>query len=545
MTTTIDVLPDDLLLEIFFIAREDRYALDSQIEISQVCKRWRSLALANPLLWNKIHLESSGARERSYFSVKTTPIFSQRSAPLLLDVVIKDELGSVPFAEILEPYASRIRSLDMTHMRVQFREFKSLLERIGQGASNLRSIQLPLQHRGDWEVEEELPSETPSIVPMKLESLVLSEEFCLECLPFPLGSITQLELRRFSPTRSRLAFIFRNMPALSTLVIEVDHDAQPSRHHFYHHKIDIELETSSLIPSSSLQKQALHFGAESWLECRCGLEFLDVRNLKFLELQQRSIWGQSNPSQADLLSIFKAWKDRLLSLKHLFLSSLDVLDFTSGSGQKVTRSSLPGGIDVAIQTAPTFETHQGILSSFTEIASLTYYLPPIELRMQYDGVSADVKGRLGSVFFPITFIPTPRWRISLGERSFQSHPLLAMEESPSCESVDFIRHVVEIAKGGEIPVRFIDSPSYSPGLLSRGQYDTDDWNSWGNEAFDLAWGRVPVEGLGRDSDSYGELDDGDLSDFDVSGGGYGSWSEDYEPEEDGFEDDGQGEHDFW
>ena len=288
---------------------------------------------------------------------------------------------------------------------------------------------------------------------------------------------------------------------LSTLVVEVDYPGHPSQHHFYAHDstIDVELTHSSLIPPSSLQKLVLFLGAEnqSWFECVCGLEFLDVRNVIYLELHSMFtsplLSRHSSPSQNHHLSIFEAWQDRLVSLESLVLSSPDLLDFTGGN-RNLIRSSHAGGIHLAIQTVPTFETHQEVLSSFAEIASMTYYLPPVGLYSEYDGVPTHVKERLSSVLFPITFIPTPRWQILLGKKAFRLHPLLVkepMDVQPSCETVDFIRHVVEISKGGEIPVRFIDSPSYPPGFLSRVQYDAQFWDVWRTETIDgyyMGWG---------------------------------------------------------
>lgn len=199
MTTSIDVLPDDMLLNIFLVAKEHQFTQHPQIAISQVCKRWRSLALSNPLLWDKLYLENPGTLDSSQICSRTARISSQRSSPLLLDVVIMDDFGAIPYATILESFACRIRNLDMNRMRIQFKELKSLLERIGNVASNLRSMKLPRCE--NWDLEEDLLTDEALPLPMKLDKLALADSVCLECRPFQLSSITQLQLKEFVITR--------------------------------------------------------------------------------------------------------------------------------------------------------------------------------------------------------------------------------------------------------------------------------------------------------------------------------------------------------
>jgi len=551
MTTTIDVLPEDVLLYIFLVAKERQSAQHPPIVISQVCKRWRSLSLSNPLLWNKLHLENSGAEDGAAICLRIARTFSRHSFPLLLDVVIKDDFCTLPHGRILEPYVSRIRSLDMNRVRIQFNDLKRLLEEIGPRAADLWSMKLPRCE--NWNDEDDLLTDKAAPLSTKLDRLALSSAVCLECCPFPLSYITHLELKEFSITRSRLTFIFRNMPILSTLAIEVDQPCHPGKHHFHFHEstIDTESNLSPLIPSSSLQKLTLFFGEDdqSWFECICGLEFLDVQNVKYLELH--SPWSslslslRSDRSQAHHLRIFEAWKDRLASLETLVLSSVDLLDLTGGS-RKLIGSARPGGIDLVIQTPPTFKTYQDILSSFTAIASLTIYLPRVTSYLSSDSPCEDVGARPSTVTFPITFIPTPHWQIlPSGEVSSQSNPLLLTEltelteDHLSSESIVFIRHMAEVAKGGQIPVRFVDSPSYPPGFLLGVHYDTDYWDGWGKGWMDRdTLGKLEItydDEFDDDSDGWGETGS-EASLDDVYGGGYGSGVEEEEEEEEEFED---------
>ena len=143
MTTTIDVLPDDVLLCTFLVAKEHHSEKHPQIVISQVCKRWRNLALSNPLLWNKLYLENNGPEDGTTICLRIAQTLSQRSSPLLMDVVIKAEFRTLPYGRILEPCASRIRSLDINRVSIQFNDLKRLLEEIGPHATNLRSVKLP------------------------------------------------------------------------------------------------------------------------------------------------------------------------------------------------------------------------------------------------------------------------------------------------------------------------------------------------------------------------------------------------------------------
>ena len=548
MTTSIDILPDDLLLDIFLVAKDYHAREHPQIAISQVCKRWRSLALTNPLIWNKLHLDCNAplaaGLSRNGHNKSISQIFLERSSPLLLDVVVVDEwdtLNHEAHADLLEPCASRASSLDMTCIRIYFPGLKDLFARIGPIACNIRSMKLSKYEV--WYGAEELPSEAPAPFTMQLEMLTLAPSMCIACLPFPLGSITHLELREFLPTRSHLSFLFRNMPMLSTLAIEVDHLGLLAQHHFHSHEstIDFELEASPLIASSSLQKLALVFAqAQSKMECSCGLDFLDVQNLKYLELRLN---GTSAPSKENShQSTFRALNDRLLSLETLVLTSAELL--APGDNQKFICSSHAGGINLVIQTTPTFETHQKIMSSFAAIASLTYYLPSVTLPSHYDGAPVDVKERLRDISFPITFIPTPRWQTSFIDKPFHSHPLLMVsptDELPSCEAVEFIRHTVKMAKGGQIPVRYVDSPSCLPGVISSESQDHSSSairNEWDDEEIDDGDGTEWLEPPDFEEFGWGEVDHDDYMD-DVYGAGYGS---DYEPDFYGgeeLEDDGE------
>ena len=238
----------------------------------------------------------------------------------------------------------------------------------------------------------------------------------------------------------------------------------------------------------------------------------------------------SSFSQANYLRIFEAWQDRLASLETLVLSSVNLLGFTGGS-RKLIGSARPGGINLVIQTLPTFKTYEDILSSFTTIESLTIYLPHVVSHLSSDSPCEDVDARPSAVIFPITFIPTPRWQIDPSGESLQSNPLLSTKPTEDQESIIFIRHISEMANGGKIPVRFIDSPSYPPGFLSRAHYDSDFWDSWSKGWLDGLETWEPgdsFDGLSDDAfDGWGDIDH-EVFFEDVYGGGYGSGLEEDE-----------------
>ena len=479
MTTSINTLPDDALLDIFFIAREHAPFSHPLIAISNICKRWRCLALSTPLLWNNLHLEGSQFGGSTEARIQITELYFQRSSPLLMDLVIKERSGTMRIARILEPYAPRIRGLDLDPSAISVYELKLILKLVGSRAIHLLSMQFPhLQFdykpwNGDdceeEEYEEEMPTEAPPPLPIQLEILALPRETCLECLPFPISSTRQLELKLFVPTHSALYFLFHNMPLLSSLAIDIDHDPTTQQRHFYSHDptINIDMKASTLIPSSSLQKLALHIGcndAEHWYAtCMGALGLLDVQNLEHLELHTRYTLRE-NPYH----SIIQSWKSKLFSLKTLVLSSLDLLATIDSEELIQIPSSHPAGIHLVIQALPTFEDYLKILSSFTNIASATFYLFDITMwtvfTSKYDGVPEQLKEAC-NVPFPITFIATQMWEENIRGFSFRSK-CEQVNEGPFCEAVDCIRHLIKAGKGGPFMVQFIDSPACFPKLFS-------------------------------------------------------------------------------
>ena len=483
MVTTIDFLPDEVTLKIFLFLGQSSGSRHSQIKVAQVCSHWRKLALSCPLLWTTIHVECCSKWDFRYCS-KIGETFFQRSSPRLVDVVIEDRFEGLSLFNFLEPHLSRIRSLDMDAVKVDFSTFKYFLEWIGGRASNLRSLQLPgRQYINPYDPDEDTAMEAPPPIPLQLVNLAFRRATCVECLPFSLSSVAYLELRGFFPTRSGLTSLFSNMPLLSSLAIDIsDTECLAGRRHFYFHNTvfddttngddtaDIDALTSNLIPSSSLQKLALHATATG-AHMRA-LGYLDVQNLKHLELH--SYYDVEDNLYQPVL---KAWGYRLVSLETLVLRPLTLLRRAGEDGETFIHSSHLAGINLVARGNPTFQGYRDILSSFTKIASITYYLPWIDPSGRYTEAPEELKESC-HLSFPITFLPLPGWYKPVSptpEPSYYFGSQL-INEQPFSECVDFIRHFVKLAKGGDIPVLFSDSPVDLPRVFyhTQAQYPIEE-----------------------------------------------------------------------
>jgi len=109
-----------------------------------------------------------------------------------------------------------------------------------------------------------------------------------------------------------------------------------------------------------------------------------------------------------------------------------------------------------------------------------------------------------------------------------------MDEQPSCEPVDLIRHLADVAKGGHIPVCFVDSPSSLPSFLSRIKHDDLNWDVWSDDD------EYPGYLEDNDEDRWGDPDFEDYYDSDPRYYGLGLvQSNDGEEFEDGGESDGR------
>ncbi|KAF8158601.1 hypothetical protein BJ912DRAFT_1010373 [Pholiota molesta] len=156
---TLDVLPPELLAYIFTFAwpkRRFAHQIPYEVQLSHVCRKWRTVALATSILWTRISIYSPA-------SMKWIPSYLQRSGSrlplsLLIDVYRWDNhrIGLIvrqtrttlaaPLFSQLEPHMERIRHLSiMCYHEFTAIDFQSIFATTS--AANLESINVQFDQR--------------------------------------------------------------------------------------------------------------------------------------------------------------------------------------------------------------------------------------------------------------------------------------------------------------------------------------------------------------------------------------------------------------
>lgn len=99
----IETLPDDILLEIFFLLNTPSFCGFDHYYRTEfaVCRRWNTLQLRTPLLWTQIY---DGDSPSARVSLEQSASY-ERSAPALIDLI----MNSYPIEE-LSPTETGLRS---------------------------------------------------------------------------------------------------------------------------------------------------------------------------------------------------------------------------------------------------------------------------------------------------------------------------------------------------------------------------------------------------------------------------------------------------
>ena len=132
-------LPTELLMIIFyFTAGPNLFGLT----LSQVCRRWRQIALSSPLLWTQLDIS-----RKNFHSTPLLPTFLKRAsgAPL---TIYYNTYRRCPFMEhaleVLRPYASTFETIewDMSHFPISVRRDWILLAAMLAQMKRLREFDL-------------------------------------------------------------------------------------------------------------------------------------------------------------------------------------------------------------------------------------------------------------------------------------------------------------------------------------------------------------------------------------------------------------------
>ncbi|KAM5545908.1 hypothetical protein V8D89_000034 [Ganoderma adspersum] len=153
-TLPINRLPNELLVSIFtqvadgiWVRRScslfvGRYHPDiKRTRLVLVCRYWRDVAYASPVLWRVIDIRSPEYTERSLIL----------SAPATIDALFKDRQQVSKGLKLLRPHTHRLRSLHFTEMEQAWKsEAVALLQGDG-GTPALESLELPFYWQKAWD----------------------------------------------------------------------------------------------------------------------------------------------------------------------------------------------------------------------------------------------------------------------------------------------------------------------------------------------------------------------------------------------------------
>ena len=152
-TLPINRLPNELLVSIFTQVADGMWVLSRGLFASHyhpdikrtrlvlVCRYWRDVAYASPLLWRVIDIRSPEYTERSLIL----------SAPATIDALFKDRQQVSKNIKLLRPHTHRLRSLHFTKMEQACKsEVIALLQGDG-GMSALESLELPFYWQKAWD----------------------------------------------------------------------------------------------------------------------------------------------------------------------------------------------------------------------------------------------------------------------------------------------------------------------------------------------------------------------------------------------------------
>ncbi|KAF9544127.1 hypothetical protein CPC08DRAFT_418291 [Agrocybe pediades] len=245
-TPYIDFLPNELLEEIFKAGASLPFPVDEEYPgrplfsklppvllpvstaISQVCARWRAIALHTPSLWTHIHLSRSLESHRRLRteigqSLSWVPIYLVQSAGLLLNVTLDTtRLPAEETIRLISGFSDRWRSFTLLVSHVG--SLPSILPSlVSVSVPRLQSfsIEADIYREGIVSYDPLIPffvTSTPQLATIHLNGVYIAWN------ELPLANLLNLELYLTSrwPEFPRLREMFRASPMLQQLAIRDD-----------------------------------------------------------------------------------------------------------------------------------------------------------------------------------------------------------------------------------------------------------------------------------------------------------------------------------
>ncbi|KAF9000493.1 hypothetical protein BDQ17DRAFT_676451 [Cyathus striatus] len=283
----IDILPNDILLEIFYTA--SRYVptnfsrkKPSAIVVSLVCTRWRQLALRYPLSWTNIYIPM--------YPDNYVILFFKRSKSAAIDVTVDTtQRRAVSFSRYLHtPKTSKENIGRLRSLSIQASKWNDV-RRFFESSKNdvapiLQRLEVTMK-TGIIGMDQPIFKDAPSLC------FVKSNCMPFDCLP-SFANITHFDIVYYDysdlfdyyddhPTRiQHLEDFYRSCPNLTSLVLR---NLRSDSIGCYAHNRYLPVD------APKLQSLAIDFGYASYSDisssgCTCLKTALNTPNLKYLEV---------------------------------------------------------------------------------------------------------------------------------------------------------------------------------------------------------------------------------------------------------------------
>ncbi|KAH6917601.1 hypothetical protein BKA70DRAFT_1395315, partial [Coprinopsis sp. MPI-PUGE-AT-0042] len=141
-TLTMDQFPAELLAEIFMLNRYESSFLETMAwtAVTQVCRRWRDIALAYPTLWSDITIEAP--------YTPWIPVMLERSAAVAIDLKIRE--GNQPLIAQAFAHPSGLRTLELSSKYFSLLEDKSEDQIISVPTDPAAALEEIVLERSQW-----------------------------------------------------------------------------------------------------------------------------------------------------------------------------------------------------------------------------------------------------------------------------------------------------------------------------------------------------------------------------------------------------------
>ncbi|KAF9000488.1 hypothetical protein BDQ17DRAFT_1359713 [Cyathus striatus] len=290
---TTDILPNEILLEIFYItschlpSHFIRMKPSEAIAVAAVCSRWRQLALRYPLMWTNIYIPTYHLCHAELFFIRS------QSAEVDITFDTTQPNGQIIYSDrylrvskLIKENAGRIRSLLVrTSALKELRDFFQLYEHDVVTAPILQKLEVIVKstETGMWGIDTNRPifDNTPSLRYLRINEVPLEylPPFGINLSHFDMDESDEYDSA--TSTLKKFQGLFCSCPNLTSLVIR-RYRGLPSLTSTSHRSFFQRIEA----PRLKYLAISFHYLHNSqWVgDCMCPVTNLITPSLQYLEL---------------------------------------------------------------------------------------------------------------------------------------------------------------------------------------------------------------------------------------------------------------------